>query len=983
MKKLLTLFALWLCLANLKAQNTVTIADTAFAHWLQINIPSAMNGDQLDTTNSSVTSMKTMVVQNRDIVSLDGVQYFDSLLTLDCSNTAYDTLLIRVSSIPALPPMLNTLICNNNALTSLPVLPNGLTVLHCNFNPIAHLPALPLTLKNIECLNDSLTGIPALPDSLRTFDCSNNRIDSLPALPAKLFILNCTGNQLTSLPALPDSLKSLNCNFNHLQSLPLLPDSLNTLNCTNNNLTSLPALPNALINMDCSYNQITVLPALPPNLPSLLCNNNNLTTLPALPNSITFIDCSNNQISVLPALPNALYKLNCCSNVLPALPALPGTLAILYCCNNQLTALPALPASLIDLDCSTNQLPVLPALPGALNILNCSNNYLPALPALPSSLVQLNCNVNQITNLPALPNALSTLKCANNQLSSLPALPVSLHDLECGNNVITALPQLPASLAVLYCNNNQLTALPALPTGLAALDCSSNHIHCFEPFTPISIFFNISDNPFTCIPNYIPVMDSVTLSIPLCQAGNPFGCPSTYGIVGFTYKDNNTSCLKDSGDTGMRNIPMKIFDSSSTLKQTTYTALNGVYQFLDSAGVYTVMVDTVGKPFDAACPYPGLDSTLTVAVLDTNVNFAITCKPGFDVGVQSVLTCGIVFPGQVHTLHVNAGDISRWYNLYCASGISGTVKIEVHGPVSYVGPAAGALTPIVTGGNTFLYHISDFATVNNATDFNLLLQPYPTAQAGDPICVSVKVTPLSGDNNPSNNNYTICYSVVNSHDPNIKETYPEEVEPNYADWLTYTIHFQNTGNAPAFNIRLADTLDQDLDLSTFQVTDYSHENITTLNGRVLSVQFANIMLPDSASDPTGSIGFIQYRLKPKSTWTDTRKIKNTAYIYFDFNAPIVTNSTFNKIMKVTGLTEKSESMTALYPNPSNGSFTIELTSKEKQTIQLFDITGNMVLAQTIENGKATIDATHLAAGIYNISIKGNTASINKKLVIVK
>lgn len=960
MKKPLTLIALLLCLANIKAQ-TVTVADTAFAHWLRINVPSAMNGDQLDTTNSHVTSMRTMIVQDLDIVSLDGVQYFDSLTTLNCSNILFDTLLIRVSSIPALPPMLNTLICDNNALDSLPTLPGGLAILKCSSNPLRYLPTLPPTLKSIDCVSDSLRNIPALPASIITLNCGNNIIDSLPALPVQLVSLNCAGNRLTSLPLLPDSLRTLNCNFNQLQSLPVLPNLLNTLLCTNNNLSSLPALPNSLINMDCSYNQITALPVLPPNLPSLLCNNNQLSTLPALPNAITFINCSHNQINVLPTLPNALYKLNCNQNQLPALPALPNTLAILHCSDNQLPVLPALPTSLLDLECKHNQLP--------------------ALPALPASLSSLNCGANQITALPVLPASLISLVCSVNLLDSLPPLPGLLNNLYCDNNSMTILPSLPASLSVLFCFANQLSNLPTLPLNLIALDCSYNNIHCFDHFGNISFSLNISNNPFTCIPNYIPSMDIATLNVPLCQAGNPFGCPSTYGIVGFTYKDNNATCLKDSGDTGLKNIPMKIYDASSTLKRTTFTALNGVYQFMDSAGVYSVVVDTTDTPFDASCIYPGLDSTLSVAVLDTNVNFALTCRPGFDVGTRCVSHCGIVFPGQTHTLRVNAGDMSRWYNLYCAAGISGTVKIEIQGPVSCIGPAPGALVPIVTG-NTFVYPISDFAAINNS-DFQLLLQPYSTAQAGDAICISVRVTPLGGDNNPSNNTYTTCYPVVNSYDPNIKETYPEEVEPNYADWLTYTIYFQNTGNAPAFNIRLADTLDQDLDLSTFQVTGYSHDNTTTLNGNILSVQYANIMLPDSTSDPEGSIGFIQYRLKPKSTWTDSRKIKNTAYIYFDFNAPIVTNSTYNKIMKVTGLSEKSEIATVLYPNPSNGSFTIELNTKEKQSLQLFDITGNIVLCQTIENGKSTIDATHLAAGIYTMSIQGNNSSVNKKLVIVK
>jgi uncharacterized repeat protein (TIGR01451 family) len=71
--------------------------------------------------------------------------------------------------------------------------------------------------------------------------------------------------------------------------------------------------------------------------------------------------------------------------------------------------------------------------------------------------------------------------------------------------------------------------------------------------------------------------------------------------------------------------------------------------------------------------------------------------------------------------------------------------------------------------------------------------------------VEINPTPLDGDT--SNNVYDFCYKVVNSYDPNMKEVYPVNVLPGYDDWFTYTIHFQNTGNAPAFNIRLRDTLD--------------------------------------------------------------------------------------------------------------------------------------------------------------------------------
>ena len=124
----------------------------------------------------------------------------------------------------------------------------------------------------------------------------------------------------------------------------------------------------------------------------------------------------------------------------------------------------------------------------------------------------------------------------------------------------------------------------------------------------------------------------------------------------------------------------------------------------------------------------------------------------------------------------------------CAAGDSGQVVITVNGPVSYVGPAAGALTPVVYG-NSYIYKIADFGTVNIKTAFNLVLQVPDSATAGETICVNVTVTPLN-DNNPSNNIYNYCLQVTNSHDPNLKTVFPSTYEPGYDGWFTYTLSFQ-------------------------------------------------------------------------------------------------------------------------------------------------------------------------------------------------
>ena len=69
----------------------------------------------------------------------------------------------------------------------------------------------------------------------------------------------------------------------------------------------------------------------------------------------------------------------------------------------------------------------------------------------------------------------------------------------------------------------------------------------------------------------------------------------------------------------------------------------------------------------------------------------------------------------------------------------------------------------------------------------------------------------------------------------------------------------------------------------------------------------------------------------------------------------------------------------LYPNPANGSFIVETTATEKQLLQVFDITGKLMLTQNIQNSQTTIDAGNLASGIYIVSLKGTGATTNEKI----
>jgi uncharacterized repeat protein (TIGR01451 family) len=750
----------------------------------------------------------------------------------------------------------------------------------------------------------------------------------------------------------------------------LLPQSLLELHCYNDLLSALPVLPLSLQVLVCGNNSLPILPVLPPSLVELRCYNNLLPVLPVFPSTLQYLDCSSNQLPGLPAIPASLNFINCGSNVITALPFLTNGVEVLLCDHNVITNLPSLPLSLRTLNCGSNPLIDLPVLNSGLVTLDCSNDGLDSIPTLPVSLNSLNCNNNLVQQLPVLPSALSLLDCGNNYLQNLPALPPGLNTL--------------------LCAFNDLSGLQALPSSLLTLDCSNNQIKCFSAFPSSMQQISLLNNLFTCLPNYIPVMDPQTLNYPLCIDGdfvnNPYACTGAQGILGYSYVDNNSSCERDTMDSHFTNIPIKLYDAAGLFIEQTYTASNGIYNFSKPAGTYLVKVDTAGLPFVPQCLSPGIDSAVSIsasAPLSTDIDFDFGCKPGFDIGVRSVLPSGWVFPGMQHELKIIAGDMSQFYNMNCASGTGGQVVINVSGPVTFTGSTPGALVPNVAG-TTFTYSIPDFGSLNSNNSFLLNFLVDTTALTGNSICVNINVTPVGGDNDSTNNKRIFCYDVVNSHDPNMKEVYPVNVLPSYDGWFTYTIHFQNTGNAPAMNIRLADTLDSHLDLSTFQVLNYSHYMTSSLKGNAISFRFPNIMLPDSASDPAGSQGYVQYRIKMRRYFVVGTQIENTAYIYFDYNKPIITNTTINELIDFVSSTNEFENSAnaVIYPNPGNGIYNMKVSVKNNGNyhIEVYNVMGKLVKDFISGSVDSVIDLLDQPNGMYLIKITGENLNYNSKLV---
>ncbi len=195
-------------------------------------------------------------------------------------------------------------------------------------------------------------------------------------------------------------------------------------------------------------------------------------------------------------------------------------------------------------------------------------------------------------------------------------------------------------------------------------------------------------------------------------------------------------------------------------------------------------------------------------------------------------------------------------------------------------------------------------TVSNDTlIWNLgTLEPYATgsfnithtlsvsAVLGDLTHTQAWIIPISGDATPLNNAITLDELIVGSYDPNDKKVSPEVSAPTENEPLEYTIRFQNTGNYQADFVIVKDTLDAQLDLSTFQMIAASHSYEVEIINRIATWTFNEINLPDSTSDEAGSHGFIKFKVQRIDGLGVGTQIPNSAAIYFDYNEPVITNT---------------------------------------------------------------------------------------------
>ena len=470
-------------------------------------------------------------------------------------------------------------------------------------------------------------------------------------------------------------------------------------------------------------------------------------------------------------------------------------------------------------------------------------------------------------------------------------------------------------------------------------------------------------------------------------------------ITGRVYKDANNNCTIDGGETGIHNIMIHCSGIGYA-----YTDANGDYSFQVPTGTYT-LTESVNSTYPlAGCQLNAQVQTVTASSgCISTINFANNVVPLHDLHIITTsYPYSAPIPGNPYYQRViieNNGTLqeSGVQIGYTNDGQLGAMSLNLFTQLNVANypnwySVQSGFTSLTPG-------TSDEINMTYNTPTNIPLGTLVNFYDSTAHAAPINTTWLT-DQTPWDNVENYQQTVIGSFDPNFKEVSPIGNGPqgyiaSKDSILSYVIHFQNEGTYFAQNISVVDTLDADLDWSTLHPGYADHNYTTTVseNG-VITFKFANINLPwKSQYGDVMSSGMVTYTIKRKRNVAQGTQFKNTAAIYFDYNAPVITNTTLNTLNDVlASVEEKSKidnSDVVLYPNPASDNLSVVINSKgtNKGLVNILDITGKILSSHdvSLETGKNLVseNTSDLPSGIYFVQVKCNESFITKKLVVIK
>ncbi len=257
--------------------------------------------------------------------------------------------------------------------------------------------------------------------------------------------------------------------------------------------------------------------------------------------------------------------------------------------------------------------------------------------------------------------------------------------------------------------------------------------------------------------------------------------------------------------------------------------------------------------------------------------------------------------------------------------------------------------------------------------------------------VAIVTIPIYGQSNEANlpSDSSCCEPPTNYK--SVKPTREEGVNYTlFEEELQYTVYFQNTTADTAKHLVIRDTIDENLDITTFRPLNGSHQFVTLINipKHFVEFTFENIALPGKAIDGELSKGFVAYSIRPLKGAPENTLVENRADIYFDNRSPVHTNVTINTLVSqlppITSTRQRTLEGVEVktYPNPfvDQLNFSLDLQKSEVLDFAIFDAAGRQIYYKTLslKSGQSlfSISADLLQAnGPYYYQIQNESGRI--------
>ncbi|MEO7080881.1 MAG: M4 family metallopeptidase, partial [Flavobacteriales bacterium] len=116
---------------------------------------------------------------------------------------------------------------------------------------------------------------------------------------------------------------------------------------------------------------------------------------------------------------------------------------------------------------------------------------------------------------------------------------------------------------------------------------------------------------------------------------------------------------------------------------------------------------------------------------------------------------------------------------------------------------------------------------------------------------------------------------------------------------------------------------------------------------------------------------------------ESRHFINSNLIPGDVGDNSYLDNIFLTNMPLVGVEELTEADVKIYPVPTSGKLTIEMSALGKQQISLVDVTGKTILQQqwNANGGPLVLDLAGFSSGVYNLRINSGTTSTVRQIVV--